>query len=93
METRNRQLADSIRRNWREAELTPRETALCEYAEKLTRHPDRMQPEDLEPLKAAGLSDRGLLDLAQVAGYFNYINRLADGLGVDLEPDADASHT
>ena len=44
-----------------------------------------MTPADLDPLRAAGLEDRDILDLAQVTSYFNYINRMADGLGVDLE--------
>ncbi len=44
-----------------------------------------MTPEDLAPLRQAGLDDAGILDVCQVVAYFNYINRLADGLGVDLE--------
>ena len=44
-----------------------------------------MSPSDLEPLRSVGLDDATILDLAQVASYFNYINRMADGLGVDLE--------
>lgn len=45
-----------------------------------------MSPDDLIPLKEVGLDDAAILDLAQVTSYFNYINRMADGLGVDLEP-------
>ena len=40
---------------------------------------------DLEPLRSVGLSDEGILELCLVVAYFNYINRIADGLGVDLE--------
>ncbi len=60
---------------------------LCEYAEKLTRTPAAMTLTDLGKLRAAGLSDRGILDAVEVIAYFNYINRVADGLGVDLEPE------
>jgi len=44
-------------------------------------------PADLDKLRATGLSDRGILDAVQVISYFNYINRVADGLGVDPEPE------
>ena len=46
-----------------------------------------MGAEDLEPLRAVGLTDAEIHDATQVASYFNYINRIADGLGTDLEPE------
>jgi uncharacterized peroxidase-related enzyme len=73
--------------DWRTAGLTARQAALCAYAEKLTREPSRMSASDLVPLQEAGLSDTDILDAVQVIGYFNYINRVADALGVDLEPE------
>lgn len=60
--------------------------ALAVFAEKLTREPWRMTPADTDVLRAVGLSDRAIHDAVQVIAYFNYINRVADGLGVDLEP-------
>lgn len=60
-------------------------TALCRYAVKLTLAPDEMRAEDLTPLLDAGLADRCIVDLNQVVAYFNYVNRVADGLGVELE--------
>jgi len=45
-----------------------------------------MQRADVESLRAAGLDDAGVHEAVQVIAYFNYINRVADGLGVDLEP-------
>jgi uncharacterized peroxidase-related enzyme len=71
--------------DWRAAPVTERERALLAYAEKLTATPAEMGRSDLEPLRAAGLEDRDILDLAQVVAYFNYVNRIADGLGVELE--------
>jgi len=45
-----------------------------------------MNEGDLAPLREAGLTDREILDLALIVGYFAFVNRLADGLGVELEP-------
>lgn len=59
--------------------------ALARYATKLTRTPDEMVEPDLRPLRAVGLTDRDIVDLNQVVAYFNYVNRVALGLGVELE--------
>ena len=60
--------------------------AMVRWALKLTRTPAEMTAADLEPLRAAGLDDRAILDLAMVTGYCAYVNRLASGLGVEVEP-------
>lgn len=73
--------------DWRKAELPPRERALAAFAEKLTLSPAAMRREDLEGLRSHGLDDRALHDATQVVAYFNYINRIADALHVDLESD------
>ncbi len=61
--------------------------ALCDHAIKLTRAPASVRPADLDRLRQLGLTDRAIHDATQVIAYFNYINRIADGLGVDLEPE------
>jgi uncharacterized peroxidase-related enzyme len=76
----------AIVREWRNADLTPREQALCDFAALLTRTPGHVREADLAPLRAAGLDDATITDLVQVIAYFNYINRVADGLGIDPEP-------
>lgn len=58
---------------------------MVEYAVKLTRTPGAVGAEDVDTLRTAGFDDSGILDICQVAAYYNYVNRLADGLGVDLE--------
>ena len=67
--------------------LPGRLRALCAYALKLTVTPHAMQAADVDALRAAGLSDRDVVDANQVVAYFNYVNRIADGLGVELEPE------
>jgi len=74
-------------RDWRTAGLAPLDAALCAYAEKLTREPWAMQDADLEALRVQGLDDTGIHEAVQVIAYFNYINRIADALHVDLEPE------
>jgi alkylhydroperoxidase family enzyme len=54
---------------------------------KLTATPQRVGAADLVPLRATGLSDTDIHDLVQVIAYFNYITRIADGLGTDPEPE------
>jgi len=73
--------------DWRHAELAPVDAALCAYAEKLTREPRAMGEADVEALRRLGLSDEAIHDAVQVVAYFNYINRVADALNVDLEPE------
>ncbi len=58
---------------------------MLEYAAKLTREPWMMGESDVKTLRAAGFSDGAILDINQVTGYFAFVNRLADGLGVELE--------
>lgn len=59
---------------------------MLEYAERLTRDPAALEGADAEALRSAGFSDRDVLDIAEVTAYFAYVNRIADGLGVTLEP-------
>lgn len=73
--------ADTLSHNYRHAELSPRERALCDFAVKLTRRSFEMETEDLAPLRAVGLSDEAIFEVAQVAAMFNFTNRLANALG------------
>ncbi len=76
-----------MKHNWRRAKLSPRQKALCKFAELLTRTPRACRPQDLETLRKHGLSDRDILDAVEIISYFNYINRVADALGIDPEPE------
>jgi uncharacterized peroxidase-related enzyme len=71
--------------DWRGAGLGAADAALCEFAERLSRDPAAVGQGGVEGLRRAGFSDRAIQDATQVISYFNYINRIADGLGVDPE--------
>ena len=58
---------------------------MLDYSRKLTSAPYAMEPGDIALLREAGFSDSAILDLNLVVGYFAFVNRLADGLGVELE--------
>ena len=61
---------------------------MLDYVVKLTKEPWKMVKADVQFLRDAGFSDEGILDIVQVAGYYAYANRLADGLGVELESNS-----
>lgn len=85
VEVKDKDLAEAIAHDHRAAAISPRQHAILEYAEKLTRTPAAMGQADVDRLRDHGLSDLEIHDAAQVCAYFNYINRIADGLGVDPE--------
>ena len=65
--------------------MTPADRALCEQAALLTHDQHSNSPADLDTLRSHGFSDRAIHDATQVIGYFNYVTRVADGLGIELE--------
>jgi uncharacterized peroxidase-related enzyme len=84
-EVEDQEIVDRIAEDWRKADLDPADVALCDYTEKLTKYPARVGSDDIERLRAAGFDDQGISSATQVIAYFNYINRIAEGLGVPLE--------
>ena len=58
---------------------------MLDYAVKLTKTPWEMAQEDVDKLRREDFSDGAILDINQITGYYNFVNRLADGLGVELE--------
>ena len=78
-------LVAQLKTDWRQADLTDADRAMLTYAEKLTIEPWAMVEADVQALRAAGFDDTAILDINQVTGYYAYVNRLADGLGVELE--------
>ena len=84
-ESGNDALAEQLIFDYREADLDPADRALCDYAVKLTLAPGDMDAVDVERLRGHGFDDAQITIATQVISYFNYINRVADGLGVDDE--------
>ncbi len=80
-------MAEHVKHNYLRAKLSPRQMALCKFAEYVTRTPAAVRPQDLDTLRKHGLTDRDILDAVEVISYFNYINRVADALGIDPEPE------
>ncbi len=78
-------MVDRFAVDWRSADLDAPTVALLAYTEKLTRHPGGCDAGDVHALRTAGWDDRAIHDAVQVCSYFNYINRIADGLGVEPE--------
>jgi uncharacterized peroxidase-related enzyme len=85
-------MAEHVKHDYRRAQLTPRQKALCRFAEMVTRVPSALSDRHVEALRAHGLSDRDILDAVQVISYFNYINRIADALGIEPEAEMQDAH-
>ena len=84
--TLDEELAAALRRDYSQAPLAPADRAMLDYAAKLTRGAYRVTSEDLQRLREVGFDDRAILQINLIASWFNYINRVADGLGVGKEP-------
>jgi uncharacterized peroxidase-related enzyme len=75
-------LVDALRTDWRNAPISDSERVMIEYVVQITQDATRVTPEHHERLRAAGFDDRGILQITLIASWFNYINRVADSLGV-----------
>ena len=65
--------------------MTEQQKAICSFAEKLTLNPGEIDKKDIQSIKNFGYVDKEISEIVQIISYFNYINRVADGLG--LEPE------
>jgi uncharacterized peroxidase-related enzyme len=83
--TKNDALVEQLKADFRQALINEQDRTMLEYAVKLTVEPWNMIQADVEKLRQAGFPDADILDINQITGYFAFVNRLADGLGVELE--------
>lgn len=84
--TKSRSLVDTIKTDYRKADIDAKDSAMLAYAEKLTRRPEDMEKSDVMALREHEFGDVEILDIAQVTAYYAFVNRMAQGLGVELEP-------
>lgn len=76
----------------RSVELRGADRAMLDYAVKLTERPSRMTATDVAALRARGFDDRAVHDICAITAYYAFVNRIADGLGVELESRGAGSH-
>jgi len=78
-------LADALMEDYRTATVQPEMKQLLAFAEKMAVDASRITREDIESLRNAGFSDRAILDAAHVTGFFSYMNRVVQALGIDAK--------
>jgi uncharacterized peroxidase-related enzyme len=83
--TLDKELVEALEKDYATAPITPQERVMVDYVVKLTKDATRVWKDDIEGLRAAGFDDRGILQITLIASWFNYINRVADALGVGRE--------
>lgn len=81
------QLAEQVGDDYHDANLTPKQVAMLEFAESLTVDPGNAKEEYVEGLRALGWADEDIVDIVHITCLFNYMDRLADGLGAELQDD------
>lgn len=72
----------SLTEDYKTASISEQDRAMLDFVAQLTRDATRISPEDHERLRSVGFDDTGILQITLIASWFNYINRVADALGV-----------
>jgi len=83
--TLDQALVEALEKDYTTAPLTPQERVMLDYVVKLTKDATKVRKDDIAGLRAVGFDDRGILQITLIASWFNYINRVADALGVGRE--------
>ncbi len=78
-------MVEALKKDYRTAPITEQDRTMLDYVVKLTKDATKCSLEDHSRLRAAGFDDRGILQITLIASWFNYINRVADALGVGRE--------
>jgi uncharacterized peroxidase-related enzyme len=73
---------EALQTDYKSAAISEQDRTMLDYVVKLTKDATRISPDDHTKLKAVGFDDRGVLQITLIASWFNYINRVADALGV-----------
>ena len=83
--TLDKELVEALENDYTTAPITAQERVMLDYVVQLTRDATKVWKDDIEAWRAAGFDDRGILQITLIASWFNYINRVADALGVGRE--------
>jgi uncharacterized peroxidase-related enzyme len=83
--TLDKELVEALERDYTTAPITPQERVMLDYVVKLTKDATKVWKDDHERLRAVGFDDKAILQITLIASWFNYINRVADALGVGRE--------
>ena len=81
-------MVQALRNDYRSAPISEQDKVMLDYVVKLTRDATRCSPDDHQKLRAVGFDDRGILQITLIASWFNYINKVADALGVGRDGKA-----
>ena len=83
--TLDRALVEALEKDYTKAPLSRQDRVMLDYVVKVTKDATKVRRDDMDNLRAAGFDDRGILQITLIAAWFNYINRVADSLGVGRE--------
>ena len=83
--TLDKELVEALERDYATAPITAQERVMLDYVIKLTKDATKVWKDDHERLRGAGFDDKAILQITLIASWFNYINRVADALGVGRE--------
>jgi len=83
--TLDKGLVEALEKDYTTAPIAPQDRVMLDYVVKLTKDATKVWKDDIERLRSVGFDDRGILQITLIASWFNYINRVADSLGVGRE--------
>ena len=83
--TLDKEFVAALEKDYTTAPITPQERVMLDYVVKLTKDATKVWKDDIDGLRKAGFADQGILQITLIASWFNYINRVADALGVGRE--------
>ena len=84
--TLDKGLVEALEKDYTTAPISPQDRVMLDHVVKLTKDATKVGKGDIERLRGVGFDDRGILQITLIASWFNYINRVADALGVGREP-------
>lgn len=84
--TLDEEMVEALKRDYRSAPISEQDRTMLDYVVKLTKDATKVSPADHDALRGVGFDDRGILQITLIASWFNYINRVADALGVGRDP-------